>query len=513
MKLKRIWLFVVPQLLLLSAFFAQSCGNGLFGTLTECGQSINPFEFAPLISCTPPSPTPGPPGPQVSSLSLCPAPSSSTSASPTPCPSFVATSIPVGGVVEFELVATLSDGTTADYTDAPTVLWSNSNPSVLAPAPTPSPSPGVYEGVCPGTANVSASVSSGVTSQQVSVSVTGSPPSGCPTASPSSSPTTAAQIRVETALQESPRLQWVFRAQPPIGTAILAPPETSTVYFVGGERMLYAVDSSGALLWSRSVAGPALALGANGTVYAETGASVVEAIERSGLTLWQAELEGEIVTLASENQGTVYAATTTALYSFNADGTLNWTIQGLQASAIAASPTGGVNVATIGGPVAGISGQGKQIWSFSPAGGFAGAIAVDQDGNVYAGSESGVLYALSPQGQLLWEVQTPAPVKAGPVIAPDGSVAFVADQLYVLSQSGMTLWQSPLIEPAIGNVVITATAQGVAVSELGGSVLSVAPATNSSTWLQINGAISALASGPSGELYLGSQQGYVYRVR
>src|SRR5579875_2951129 len=420
MKLKRIWLFVVPQLLLLSAFFAQSCGNGLFGTLTECGQSINPFEFAPLISCTPPSPTPGPPGPQVSSLSLCPAPSSSTSASPTPCPSFVATSIPVGGVVEFELVATLSDGTTADYTDAPTVLWSNSNPSVLAPAPTPSPSPGVYEGVCPGTANVSASVSSGVTSQQVSVSVTGSPPSGCPTASPSSSPTTAAQIRVETALQESPRLQWVFRAQPPIGTAILAPPETSTVYFVGGERMLYAVDSSGALLWSRSVAGPALALGANGTVY---------------------------------------AATTTALYSFNADGTLNWTIQGLQASAIAASPTGGVNVATIGGPVAGISGQGKQIWSFSPAGGFAGAIAVDQDGNVYAGSESGVLYALSPQGQLLWEVQTPAPVKAGPVIAPDGSVAFVADQLYVLSQSGMTLWQSPLIEPAIGNVVITATAQ------------------------------------------------------
>jgi hypothetical protein len=509
MNFKRIWLLLAPTLVLCAAALTQSCGNGLFGSSGVCGQSINPFEFVPLISCSPPTPTPGPPGPGITSVSICPAVSSS--ASPTPCPSFTATSAAVGAVVAFEAIASYSNGTTQDVTDAGTTFWSNSNPSVLAPAPTPSPSPGDYSAACPGTSVVAASLNSGLQSQQVTVSVTGTAPSGCPTAS-SPSPTSAAQLsRQQTAAQSLPTLQWSFNAQAPIGPIIVAA-SSGAAYFTSTDGVLHALSASGQELWSIAVAGPQLLLDQNQSLYAIGQQGFVEALDANGITLWQLDVGAGATALALGPGGGLYAAGPAGLLSFNQDGAVNWSLSGVSGNALAVSANGEVLLAATGGAIVGVTPDGQQSWTLMPAGGFAGALAADTSGNVYAGSAGGVIYALNPNGRIAWEFRAPGPIVAGPIIGTDGTIDFVADGLYALDQSGQLAWQSAAASSS-NYAVVAATDSGLLAGEPGGVALMFESNATAVAALRINGAISALAAAANGQIYVGSQNGYLYGVK
>jgi hypothetical protein len=509
MNFKRIWLLLAPTLVLCAAALTQSCGNGLFGTSGACGQSLNPFEFVPLVSCSPPTPTPGPPGPGITSVSLCPAVSSS--ASPTPCPSFTATSAAVGETVAFEAIALYSNGTTQDVTDAGTTFWSNSNPSVLAPAPTPSPSPGVYSAACPGTSVVAASLNSGLQTQQVTVSVSGTAASSCPTSS-STSPTNGAQLsREQTTGQNLPGLQWSFNARAPIGPTIIAAP-SGTIYFTSTDGILHALSSSGQELWSIAVGGSQLLLDQNQILYAIGQQGMLEALDANGTTLWQLAADGGASALARGPQGVLYAAGPAGLLSLRDDGATNWLLPGVSGNAMSVAANGEIIVGAAGGAIYGVAPNGQESWSFMPAGGFAGALAADTSGNVYGGSAGGVVYALNSNGGVAWEFRSSGPIVAGPIISGDGTIDFVADRLYALNRSGQLAWQSALASGS-SYAVMTATDLGLLLGESGGVALMFGPDAAAVAALRLNGAISSLAASPDGQIYLGSQNGYLYAVK
>jgi hypothetical protein len=413
--------------------------------------------------------------------------------------------------VAFEAIAAYSNGTTQNVSDAGTTFWSNSNPSVLQPAPTISPSPGEYSGLCPGASVVAASLNSGLHSQQVTVSVTGAAPSAC-LASPSSSPTTAVQLaQQQTAIQTLPTLQWSFDAQAPIGPVMIAAP-SGTVYFTSADNVLHALSASGQELWSTSVGGPALLLGQHQDLYVIDQQGLVKALDPNGLTLWQADIGGGMAALALGPQGTLYAAGSAGLVSFNADGAVNWSLPGVSGSALAVSTAGEIFLATAGATIMVVAPDGRQLSSITPAGGFAGALAADGSGNVYAGSAEGVIYALGSGGGVAWQFRASGPIVAGPVIGADGTIDFVADGLYALTQSGQLAWHSAT-EPDSDDIILTPTSSALLMAEPGGISLVLKPDGTASAALKINGAVSALAGSTDGQIYIGSQNGYVYAVK
>src|SRR3972149_1216283 len=125
----RGWLFLLPLLTFVGAAMLLSCGGDgsggdSFATPAPPGPFIESIWFGPGPPASP-IPTPSP----SSSASPSPLPTET----PTPCPSFTAAAVPQGCFIQFHAVATLSDNTNIDITDANSTLWSSSDTAVLLP--------------------------------------------------------------------------------------------------------------------------------------------------------------------------------------------------------------------------------------------------------------------------------------------------------------------------------------------------------------------------------------------
>lgn len=98
-----------------------------------------------------------------------------------------------------------------------------------------------------------------------------------------------------------------------IGMPAWSPQEGGTLYFLSGDRHLYAVSGEGELLWRRYLprapVGP-IGVGQDGTIYLALDSGVVFAVNSRGRLIWRVTIPtGEIVGIAISTTGSVYPVT------------------------------------------------------------------------------------------------------------------------------------------------------------------------------------------------------------
>jgi outer membrane protein assembly factor BamB/subtilisin family serine protease len=89
--------------------------------------------------------------------------------------------------------------------------------------------------------------------------------------------------------------------------------------------------------------------------------------------------------------------------------------------------------------------DGTLIWTYQTVRGanIDSSPAIGADGTIYFGDDGGRLYALFPNGAEKWQLPLgSAPVRSGPVLAPDGTVyVTAAGNLYAVSREGTLKWR------------------------------------------------------------------------
>jgi outer membrane protein assembly factor BamB len=207
-----------------------------------------------------------------------------------------------------------------------------------------------------------------------------------------------------------------------------------TIYIANEDGEVIAVDPDTELAspvanLSGSLTAPALS---GGTIYV-AGSSSVYAVSTSGELLWEAVTDEFSITAPVVSGGTVYVGTggevDGAVYAFDAQtGDLLWERGGLGP---VVEPPAVANGAVYAGhdfsqlQVLDPS-DGSTIWSFTPGGSFSESLAIAGDGTVYLGTSGGVFSVVGPIAEV-----APSTLDFGPV-----AVADTLRQFYVTENTG-----------------------------------------------------------------------------
>jgi outer membrane protein assembly factor BamB len=220
-----------------------------------------------------------------------------------------------------------------------------------------------------------------------------------------------------------------------------------TVY-VGGHKLLMALNRDGSLKWSFPTGGsiknwPAIAQ--DGTVYFTSTDGVVRALTSDGKLKWKFVNEGKYSSSAVlGSDGTVYFGNESGhFYALRADGSIKWKYE---VGGLINHPTIGKDGTIYFGSwnrnVYALSPNGSLKWKFATDGKGTGAPAVAKDGSIYIGMSDGYLYALTAEGDYRWRYRTGATIKTGPAIGPSGSIVFGSydNYIYALNSDGTLAW-------------------------------------------------------------------------
>jgi len=208
-----------------------------------------------------------------------------------------------------------------------------------------------------------------------------------------------------------------------------------TIYFAAGHHSptstgsLYALNPDGQLRWSTSLGCTVLgatAVGRDGTIYALDYNGPLFAVTSTGTLLWKVETAGyqSQNSLAILEDGTIcVAARDDGVKLYNPDGTLRRQLSSLTLSV---TPVIGTNGWVIMGGNDGrmnfMNPAGTNVLSTNTGGYWSSSPAVSQGGMVYAGNDGGKLMALSHTAAIVWECNVGASLPYSPCIAPDGSI-------------------------------------------------------------------------------------------
>jgi fibronectin type 3 domain-containing protein len=218
--------------------------------------------------------------------------------------------------------------------------------------------------------------------------------------------------------------------------------------FCGHYDRIYAIDSSGAGLWTNNVRPDnpsyvAAVVNSSGTVYAANSVDPVWicAFDIAGATNHRWTVTGPMYSsFALNSNGMIYAAASNKLYAFNPNGT---TVQTWTADAqIYSSPAIGTNgVIYIG---AGdklysfnTNGTTRQVWLAN--GGLKSSPAIGSDGSIIIGSTNGYVYSFNDDGTTNWVFETDDEVSfQSPLMDSEGTV-FISDDtsIYAIYGSDM----------------------------------------------------------------------------
>ncbi len=251
----------------------------------------------------------------------------------------------------------------------------------------------------------------------------------------------------------------------------------------------------GAALWHMTLGGGTQALpaiGADGTIYIACWNSLLYAIDTSGHIKWTREvLQYNPHSPAVGVDGTIYLASdgpgSTMLYAIDPNGTTVWErnpedqILDHDASIDFGSPI----ILTSNGTILVTGGEGgasSYLFAYSPNGSLLWSInephflytpAVGPEGNIYIGSSLGVLYAIGPDGDSLWSLDLGLGRESPglfPSVGADGTIYFILSlydpsnnqTLYSINPNGTINWEFkpvgsgnglpwyPISRPAIG---------------------------------------------------------------
>jgi outer membrane protein assembly factor BamB len=461
----------------------------------------------------------GPPTPTFSAT-----PSKTPKATPTLTPRPVGTSTNVIGptavptTVAFDAIGTFKKHSKVQFQDLTTsavTLWTSTDPNILTP-PASGPNGGVYTTALAGCVCVAAS-SSGVISQQIGVGVFVDVDTcpACPTAIPTATPTpkaagVPAALTTPTAPARSAgALMWVFDAGSELRGRI-ATGANGSIFFITRDGALHGVDNSGKEFVRGTAEGSSVAALADGSVIAMVSKTSLGAIGGDGSVRWSVDIGASEGPLAVGDRA-IYASAGGDLVSVSTTGALNWRV-GVGSASTAATTPDGVIVGAARGAVTALASDGAVLWTFRPDGGFSGSVAY-ADEVVYAGSSGGGVYAIDLRtGNPIWHAQPPNAVKAGPVVAPSGTIFAGADTIYGVSSEGRVRWKDATLKPGDAGLAVLGH-DGVfdaAVGDLGAVLMG----DGSYVWTARGfGKITTATSSASGVLYVGTSTGRVFAVR
>lgn len=453
----------------------------------------------PKPTATPPTPT------------LTPRPvGTSTSVNP-----MGPTAIPT--TVAFDAIGTFKKNSTIKYQDitlAPLTLWTSTDPTILDPPPS-GPQGGVYTTGLQGCVCIAAT-SSGVISQQIGVGVFVDVDTCplCPTAVPTATPTTAA-IGAPAALstphapsRSAGILMWTLDAGSELRGRIAVRADGS-IFFITRDGALHGADPAGKEFMRREADGSSPAVLPDGSVIAMASATTLGAIAPDGSDLWNIDIGKSEGPLAVSDRA-IYASAGGDLVSVSTSGALNWRV-GVGTATTATITSDGVVVGTLRGGVTAVASDGAVLWTFQPDGGFAGSVAYADD-VVYAGSSGGGVYAIDLRtGNPIWHANAAHAVKAGPAVAPSGTIFAGADTIYGVSAEGQIRWTDSALKP--GDAGLTVLGYD-GVFDAAGDLGAVLMGDGSYVWTSRGfGKITTAAASPSGVLYVGTSSGRIFAVR
>ena len=213
------------------------------------------------------------------------------------------------------------------------------------------------------------------------------------------------------------------------GYLIFGSANTYYIYCVKNNTLIWRIKTD------RSVQGSAVILGS--TAYIGSQDSKLYAIDIvSGTILWIYTTEFPICSSpAIYNNKIYFTSLDGSLYAINIDGTFLWSYY--TGFSIYASPTidglGNVYISSDNGYVYSLSNNGELNWKY-----FIGQILnvssplVDNSKIVYVASSAGVVYAIS-DGSLVWSYQTGAQIRSSPTIGVNGALYIASDDGFLYS--------------------------------------------------------------------------------
>ena len=232
-------------------------------------------------------------------------------------------------------------------------------------------------------------------------------------------------------------------------TENLGPPvvtDEGTIY-LGVDTSLHALDSSGNTLWEIPIPEGILGsptVGRDGTLYMGTRQGDLLALDSSGEQQWlvpgTAEefwLNDSYMTILGDGNVVYFPDSTGSLRSLNSDGTIRWSYisSGYEmATHVVVADNGDIYFGMKGGGIfpqmVSLDSHGNQRWVvplyFFTYGNHLPVPVIDPDGTIIVAPGSGGIYAFNSAGFELWNYPAQRTIAASPMIGSDGTI-YTAD--------------------------------------------------------------------------------------
>jgi hypothetical protein len=239
-----------------------------------------------------------------------------------------------------------------------------------------------------------------------------------------------------------------------------------SVYFVAGDRRLYALGPDGELKWSYYIGSytrTAPSVGKDGTVYIAY-SGYLAALQPDGVLKWKTAL-GVYGTpgyaLALGQNDAIYVSIRDRLMAIDPDGTIAWsaTTDGYHTSAPAIAADGTIYVKSYNDNLYAFHADGVLNWSYSISTirGYAySSPALGADGTVYVSGNNDTLNAMNPDGTLKWSLSVDTwGIATTPVVAADGTIyAPTLSYLYAIAADGTIQWSHDFDQERYSSVAV-----------------------------------------------------------
>lgn len=241
--------------------------------------------------------------------------------------------------------------------------------------------------------------------------------------------------------------------------------EDGTIYVACENGGLYAVNSSGEIIWQDTIYSARfknLAIGEDSRLYAGTKDNSIYAVthhrkfnpedtSQVGLPFYDTkDRYSHPAYLALAKDGTVFMAIywrlialDTSYYDFEPRWVFNSPELGRFECPPAIGMDGTIYLGSTDGKLYAVNPDGTPKWEFATDAVIYASPIIDEDGTIYIGSFDNCLYAINPDGSLKWKFKADGSIFSPAVIGEDETIYFGCEDkhIYALSKNGELKWR------------------------------------------------------------------------